>query len=213
LCYELGLSLPLPKPSLNVRKRSSIPLNQAQSKSTLQSYLLGAMHDGTVRPRTLRISQREQDYVLSLRRRIIASGGRAWTYKEGKERNVYVVEFSRTFLDGHQIRTRQDVIHYVRGYFDAEGGIAAASKVASYVYFAQKDRHDLLEVHAYLVQLGISCGRIHNPSVHVDPDYWRFYVSRHSLFRFAQIVGSWHPRKSKLLARFLPLAASGAKRT
>ena len=171
------------------------------------------MHDGTVRPRTLRISQREQDYVLSLRRRIIASGGRAWTYKEGKERNVYVVEFSRTFLDGHQIRTRQDVIHYVRGYFDAEGGIAAASKVASYVYFAQKDRHDLLEVHAYLVQLGISCGRIHNPSVHVDPDYWRFYVSRHSLFRFAQIVGSWHPRKSKLLARFLPLAASGAKRT
>ena len=171
------------------------------------------MHDGTVRPRTFRICQREQGYVLSLRRRIIASGGRAWTYKEGKERNVYVVEFSRTFMDGHRIRTKQDVIHYVRGYFDAESGIAASPRVASYVYFAQKDRHDLYEVRAFLLKLGISCGRIHNPSVLVDPTYWRFYVSRHALSRFAQIIGSWHPRKSRLLAKLELAASTGAKRT
>ena len=170
------------------------------------------MHDGTVRPHTLRISQREREYVLSIRQRILAAGGRAWTYREGKGRNVYVVEFSRSFLSGHSIRTKQDVIHYVRGYFDAEGGIAASSEVAPYVYFAQKDRNDLHEVHVFLGRLGISCGQIHNPSVLVDPDYWRFYVSRHSLRLFAQVVGSWHPRKSKLLARFSRLVRTGARR-
>ena len=164
------------------------------------------MHDGTVRPRTLRISQREQGYVLSLKRRIIAVGGRAWTYKEGRERHVHVVEFSRNFLDGHRIRTGQDVIHYVRGYFDAEGGIAASPRVAPYVYFAQKDRNDLHRLRVFVTGLGISCGQIHNPSVRVDPDYWRFYVSRPSLRRFAKIVGSWHPRKAKLLAGFSRLA-------
>jgi len=207
------LSLTPTKSSINVGGRSSIPLSRVQAKATLQSYLLGAMHDGTVRARTLRISQREQDYVLSLMRRIIAVGGRAWVYKEGKERDVYVVEFSRTFLDGHQVRTKQDVIHYVRGYFDAEGGIAASSSVASYLYFAQKDRSDLHEVQMFLRKLGISCGRIHNPSARVDPDYWRFYVSRRSLHVFAQVVGSWHPRKSKLLAGFSRIAPRRARRT
>jgi len=143
----------------------------------------------------------------------MASGGRAWTYREGRERNVYIVEFSRTFLDGHQIRTKQDVIHYVRGYFDAEGGIAASSGVAPYVYFAQKNRNDLHELRVFLTRLGISCGQIHNPSVLVDPDYWRFYVSRCSLRRFAQTVGSWHPRKSKLLTAFSRLTTTTAKRT
>src|SRR2546422_2576874 len=50
-----------------------------------------------------------------------------------------------------------------------------------------------------LAAWGFLAAHIHNPSVLIDPDYWRFYVSRPSLRLFAQVVGSLHPRKSKLL--------------
>ncbi len=174
-----------------------------------RSYLLGAMHDGTVRPRTLRISQKEEAYVLLLRGLIEASGGKAWTYREGRTRQLYVVEFSRSFIGAHRIRTRQDVVDYVRGYFDAEGGIPSNPFNAPYIYFAQKNRRDLEEVRGYLLRLGISCGRVHNPSRGVDPKYWRFYISRQAHRRFAKIVGSWHPRKAELLRMMIQSTPHG----
>ena len=171
--------------------------------SVSRSYLLGAMHDGTIRPRTLRIAQKEESYVLFLRHLVQAEGGRAWTYREGSNRQVYVVEFGRSFLDGHVLRTRRDGIDYARGYFDAEGGIPSSIERPFYVYFAQKDRHDLEELRTILISLGIDCGRVHNPSRRVDPGYWRFYVRRSSLVRFAKVVGSWHPRKGEVLRAWL----------
>ena len=81
----------------------------------LKSSLLGAMHDGTVHQRTLRISQREEEYVVFLRSLILAKGKRAWTYREGRTRHLFVVEFSRTLLDGHRLLTWKEIIHYVRG--------------------------------------------------------------------------------------------------
>ena len=165
----------------------------------LKSYLLGAMHDGTVRQRTLRISQREEEYVVFLRSLILAKGKRAWTYREGRTRNLFVVEFSRTLLDGHRLRTRKDIIHYVRGYFDAEGAVASPAASAPYLYFGQKNRLDLEELRSLLCGLRVMCGKIHNPSCRVDPDYWRFFVSRRSIERFAKLVESWHPRKARWL--------------
>src|SRR2546421_7853811 len=105
----------------------------------LKSYLLGAMHDGTVRQRTLRISQREEEYVVFLRSLILAKGKRAWTYREGRTRNLFVVEFSRTLLDGHRLRTRKDIIHYVRGYFDAEGGGCESRSIRSVSVFRTEE--------------------------------------------------------------------------
>jgi hypothetical protein len=163
-----------------------------------RSYLLGALHDGTARHRTFRISQKEEAYVSFLKRLIESLGGCAWTYREGKTRDLYVVEFSRSFMGPHQVRSRLDVIDYVRGYFDAEGGVSSDPR-SPYVYFAQKDRKDLEELRGFLLSLAIEVGRIHNPSRRVDPDYWRFYLRRSSLRRFEALVGSWHPRKSKLL--------------
>jgi len=165
----------------------------------LKSYLLGAMHDGTVRQRTLRISQREEEYVVFLRSLILAKGKRAWTYREGRTRNLFVVEFSRTLLDGHRLRTRKDIIHYVRGYFDAEGAVASPAASAPYLYFGQKNRLDLEKLRSLLCGLRVMCGKIHNPSSRVDPDYWRFFVSRRSIERFAKLVESWHPRKARWL--------------
>lgn len=165
----------------------------------LKSYLTGAMHDGTLRKRTLRISQKEEEYVLLLKGLILRAGGRAWTYREGRNRNLYVVEFSRTFLEGHESRTSRERVHYVRGYFDAEGAGASPFAPDPYVYFAQKDRFDLEHLRGLLGQSGVSCGEIHNPSRRIDPDYWRFFVSRQSILRFADVVGSWHPRKGRWL--------------
>src|SRR5438132_9097005 len=146
----------------------------------LKSYLLGAMHDGTVLQRTLRISQREEEYVVFLRALILAKGKRAWTYREGRTRNLFVVEFSRILLDGHRLRTRKEIIHYVRGYFDAEGAVASPVASAPYLYFGQRNRLDLEELRGLLCGLKVTCGKIHNPSCQVDSDYWRFFVSRRS---------------------------------
>ena len=165
----------------------------------VKSYLLGAIHDGTVHQRTLRISQREEEYVVFLRSLILAKGKRAGTYREGRTRNLFVVEFSRTLLDGHRLRTRKEIIHYVRGYFDAEGAVASPAASAPYLYFGQKNRLDLEELRSLLCGLRVTCGKIHNPSCQVDPDYWRFFVSRRSIERFAKLVGSWHPRKARWL--------------
>jgi len=157
------------------------------------------MHDGTIRRHTLKISQREEEYVLRLRNLIVANGIRAWTYKEGKTRNLFVVEFGRSLLDRHQIRTRRGVIHYVRGYFDAEGSVSNPARTEPYVYFGQKDRSDVEELRGFLVSLKVHCGKIHNQSRRFDPDYWRFFVSRKSLRKFGTVVGSWHPRKERWL--------------
>jgi hypothetical protein len=167
----------------------------------LKSYLLGAMHDGTVRRHTVRLSQKEEAYVLLLKELMIGCGRRAWTYKEGRSRDLYVLEFSRSLLEGHRLRSRKEVIHYVRGYFDAEGSVASPMAPDPYLYFGQKDRSDLARLREMLGSLGVSCGKIHNPSRRADPDYWRFFVSRRSIPRFAKVVGSWHPRKAGWLVK------------
>jgi len=164
-------------------------------------YLLGARHDGTIRRRTLRISQREDAYILFLQQLIISLSGRAWTYREGRSRDLFVVEFTRSFFDSCVVTTRKDMIDYVRGYFDAEGGVPAAAASSPYIYFAQKDKPDLTALRLMLLWIGIDCGKIHNPSQQVDPDYWRFFVRRYSTPNFVRLVGSRHPRKAELLDR------------
>ncbi len=164
-----------------------------------KSYILGALHDGTVRKLTYRIVQKEQEYIDFLAKGIQNLGQKAWTYKEGKTRHLYVVEFSKTFLKDYVITTIEDKIDYLRGYFDAEGGIPRSPKVRYYIYYAQKNLKDLEQVKIYLEELKISCGIIHNPSKRIDPNYWRFFIRKESYQEFAKLVGSWHPIKSQFL--------------
>lgn len=164
-----------------------------------KAYLLGALHDGTVRKLTYRIVQKDQAYIKFLTKGIKKLGQNAWMYQEGKPRQLYVVEFSKNFLKGFVLQTLQDKIDYIRGYFDAEGGVSRNPKVRYYLYFAQKNRRDLEQVRDFLEEIGISCGSVHNPSKNADPDYWRFFIKARSYKKFAQIVGSWHPVKSRYL--------------
>ena len=164
-----------------------------------KAYLLGALHDATERKTTYRIAQKSKRYIEFLAKEIKSLGRKAWIYKEGKSRNLYIVEFSKSLLKGTKIRSRQDKIDYVRGYFDAEGGIARDPKVRYYLYFAQKDGDDLQRVKRYLGEFGIACGKLHNPSKKVDANYWRFFVRAKSYEDFARIIGSWHPVKRRFL--------------
>lgn len=164
-------------------------------KNVTKTYLLGVLHDATERRTTYRIASRSLNYCKFLKKGIKNLNSGAWIYKEGKNRNLWIVEFPKSLLNGAKIKSKQDKIDYIRGYFDTEGGIAKDPGVRYYLYFAQKDKDDLLGVKRYLTKLSISCGKIHNPSKRVDPDYWRFYIRAKSYKDFAKIIGSDHPEK------------------
>lgn len=164
-----------------------------------KAYLLGILHDATERKTTFRISQKSEEFVKFVASGIRKLGSNAWIYREGKNRKVYVIEFSKSLLNNFEIESLSDKTEYIRGYFDAEGGIAKSSSVRYYLYFAQKNLSDLQRVKKYLEELGINCGVIHNPSKKIDPNYWRFYIRAESYQRFARQIGSWHVNKSHFL--------------
>jgi predicted phosphodiesterase len=175
----------------------------------LQAYLQGALHDGTRNSlhHTHRFSQKGTDWLIRLGEILAEMGHRSWSYREGKDRDVFVLETSAGFLDidfdPDSLQTESERIAYVRGYFDAEGGLPRSAEARFYVQFTQKDRVELGKVKQILEQLDICCGVIHNPSVRVDPDYWRFFVRANSYRRFALVIGSWHPRKEPILRRMM----------
>ncbi len=164
-----------------------------------RQYLLGVIHDGTERHTTYRIGTNSKKFAEFLQRGIRKLSVGAWIYKEGKSRNLWIVEFPKKILKDVMIQSRQDKIEYIRGYFDAEGGIAKNSFVRYYLYFCQKDKKDLFQVKTYLEEIGIRCGNMHNPSKQIDPNYWRFYISAKSYKDFAERIGSDHPEKVRYL--------------
>lgn len=131
-------------------------------------------------------------------------GSKAWIYQEGKGRTVSVVETTAHFLKTvpapSELATEKEQIAYIRGYFDAEGGVPKQLNHWMYIQMCQKNKEELKQICSILNTLGIHCGKIHNPSQKVDPDYWRFFISRRSHNDFIRIIGSWHPRKEKILA-------------
>ncbi len=163
-----------------------------------KAYLLGALHDGFESKHTYRIAQKYESFVREIAEMIHGMGFNAWVYKEGSNRNVFVVEFSKTVLSGFEITSLQDKADYARGYFDAEGSVPLNGS-RMYVYFCQKNKSDLEEVKSFLGELGIICGKTHNPSEKEDPNYWRFFVSCKSYKDFAQKIGSRHPLKKRVL--------------
>src|SRR2546426_2312378 len=62
-----------------------------------------------------------------------------------------------------------------------------------------------------LAAWGFLAAHIHNPSVLIDPDYWRVYLSPPPLRPFAPVVGLLHPRKAQVVARFFLLVGTGAR--
>ena len=171
------------------------------------AYLHGTLGDATYSKlhRTSRISKSNRGWLLRLKKLVNELGAKAWIYKEGSSRNVSILETTGKFLsrdfDPANLTVTPEKIAYVRGYFDAEGGVPRNSTNRFYIQFVQKDFKELEKVRNILEELGIRCGNIHNPSVKVDPEYWRFFVRAQSYQRFIELIGSWHPIKSAFLQK------------
>ncbi len=176
------------------------------SKKEIETYLLGALHDGTFSSnKRFRISQKGKEWLRVLQKLFKQLGYNSWIYKEGSDRKVYVLETLANFLDFEfnplQLKKPEEKRGYIRGFFDAEGGIPRNKKDRFYIQLVQNDREKLVKIKKLLRDLRIETGRIHNPSKRIDPDYWRMYILANSQKLFVKKINSWHPRKIKTLKK------------
>lgn len=172
---------------------------RAATPAAANAYLCGAAHDACFNQmhKTTRFAQRDVRWLEVLHTLLDRLGHRSWTYREG-QRSVHILETCWT-AGSQELRSPREKAAYIRGYFDAEGGVPRDPKARFYIQFVQKDRRDLDEARQLCLSLGLACGRLHNPSANVDPHYWRFYVVSRSYSCFGEIVGSWHPGKRGIL--------------
>lgn len=178
-----------------ITQNENIQEHQTPAPIISKAYLLGFLHDSTERKYTYRICQKSFEFIQQLNQSIKMLGFNSWIYKEGKDRNLYIVEFSKKLLSNTTLTTMEDKIDYIRGYFDSEGSVPKSLSARYYIYFCQKDFQDLAYVRALLEEFGIQCGKIHVPSKRIDPNYYRFYVLCNSWQLFGQLIGSYHPEK------------------
>ncbi len=172
-----------------------------KSKSEIKAYLQGALHDAYRRKNRVRFSQKGTEWLTILKNLLMHLGHRSWMYQEGK-RDVYDLETTAAFLDFRfnplSLKTSEEKAAYIRGFFDAEGGIPHSQDALFYIQLVQKDREKMQMLKEILQSLGIKTGALHNPSRRVDPNYWRCFISTASHSDFARVVGSWHPMKRAL---------------
>lgn len=171
----------------------------------MQAYLYGAFHDGTISRlhRTFRFCQKEREWLEMIQNMLKESGFNSWIYREGNNRSLYILETTASFLNEKRLPTsfptKAEKACYIRGYFDAEGGIPRDESHWLYIQLSQKNSVELQQLKTILEELGIKCGNVHIPSQRVDPNYFRFFISRSSHQDFIRIINSWHPRKQKIL--------------
>jgi intein-encoded DNA endonuclease-like protein len=190
----------------SLRDPSETTCRAPPSKREMKAYLLGSLHDGTFSSnQRFRISQKGTDWLKVLQKLLKKLGYNSWIYKEGSDREIYVLETLADFLnfkfDPIKLKAREEKIGYIRGFFDAEGGIPRDSKARFYIQLTQNDKEKLKKLKKLLNDLRIKTGKIHNPSRKVDPDYWRMYVLTESHKKFLSKIGSWHPRKIRTLRK------------
>lgn len=168
------------------------------SNEEIRAYLQGALHDAYRRKNRIRFSQKGTEWLLVLQEYLSILGYRSWMYREGK-RDVYNLETLASFLDFSfdplSLSTSEERAAYVRGFFDAEGGIPHKRDAKFYIQLVQKDKAKMQTIQHLLISLGIQTGTLHNPSVRIDSDFWRCFVSTASHADFARIIGSSHPKK------------------
>jgi len=169
------------------------------------AYLQGALGDATYNKlhKSWRYTQSDRRWLLKLKALLKQIGYNSWIYKEGRCRQVHALETTAKFLSSgikqSDLLTQTEKIAFVRGFFDAEGGVPRNLQDRFYVQFSQKRLGELSKVHRILENIGIRCGKIHNPSRKVDPNYWRFFVRAQSYQCYIKMIGSWHPRKASIL--------------
>ncbi len=173
-----------------------------EKRKEILAYLHGAKHDASLnKGNRTRFVQKQKQWLDILQSLLAKIEVRSWIYKEGKGRDLWVLETTCreliSYLDPRLIDTKSEMIAYVRGYFDAEGGIPRNGK-RFYVQLVQKNKAEVDALKEMLRALGIESGKVHNPSIKADPNYWRIFISTRSQRRFVELVGSYHPVKARI---------------
>ncbi len=171
-------------------------------KAEILAYLNGSLHDASLnKNRRIRFAQKEIRWLEMLKVLLKEIGYNSWIYKEGKNRNVFILETLCKELDFRlnplSLETDAEKKSYIRGFFDAEGGIPHKSG-RFYIQLVQKNYEKISAIKKILADLRILSGKIHNPSKDVDPDYWRIFILAKSHNAFAKSIFSWHPIKAKI---------------
>ncbi len=192
------------------RRESSETIRQTPlTKSEILAYLHGALHDASLnKGKRIRFVQKYREWLELLQKLLEQIGYRSWIYREGKERNLYTLETlcKELHFDFNPLllQSASEKIMYLRGFFDAEGGIPRKPG-RFYIQLVQKDHRKIEVIKNLLGSLGIEGGKIHNPSQRVDPDYWRVFILQKHHALFAKIIGSWHPIKSHIFREWMKI--------
>ncbi len=113
---------------------ASETIRQAPTCLVSMAYLQGALHDGTFNKynQRYRFSQKGVDWLNILKDILLITGNNSWIYKEGSNRKVYVLETLAKFLDTQfnplNLKTSEEKAAYLKGFFDADGGIPKDTK-------------------------------------------------------------------------------------
>lgn len=174
------------------------------SNEVLLAYLWGVAHDGSynIKHKTYRFVQKEREFLELIKIILDKLGKKSWLYKEGSKRELYCLETTGSFGkygDSYAWMNLESQKAFIRGYFDAEGGVPKNIASRFYIQICQKNKCELEYIKNILEVLNILSGEIHNPSINVDPYYFRFYISARSYNEFIKLIGSWHPRKRQIL--------------
>ena len=187
-----------------IERESSETIRQApMSEEEIIAYLNGALHDASLnKGRRIRFVQKDFRWLKTLQVLLKNIGSNSWIYKEGKMRDLHVLETLCPKLDFKHdplsLKSQQAQSAYVRGFFDAEGGVPRTAD-RFYIQLVQKNYQKIAALKEILEAMGITSGKIHNPSKRVDPDYWRIFISARSQKLFASCIGSFHPIKAQIL--------------
>jgi len=173
-----------------------------RTKLEIVAYLNGAIHDASLnKGKRIRFVQKNKQWLKNLQLLLQKINCNSWIYKEGKDRNVYVLETLckglEFGLDPICLKTKNEKKFYAQGFFDAEGGIPRTNG-RFYIQLAQKNQDKIGKLKRLLEDLGIESGKIHNPSWRVDPNYWRIFILTRDHKKFAEIVNSSHPIKTRI---------------
>lgn len=188
--------------------------------NTKIAYLLGAMRDATVDIREgknyeIKVSQKNMEWLQLIQeifKKEFGKSGRItrhmkgyWILRiNGKKFVEEITEISQIKIPQEnwgtpgrikQSKQRKIIISYIRGFFDAEGGLPRKVTKTSqkYIIFSQKNKESLEFIRKKLEEMNIKptnltrCGGV-----------WEFRVTRKkSILEFIRIIGSFHPEKIK----------------
>lgn len=148
------------------------------------------------------ITQKNKEFLREIEKIIEKDKINAWIFKQ---RGIFVLETKHPNLFREptlEKMTKEEKIHYISGFFDADGGIPRYPEnlppVTPYYYvqFVQKDKDFLEKVKSILENdFDINCGKIHQYDK--NKNVWRFFIKSSSLLKFLKLIKSRHPEKKR----------------